>query len=133
MRCDDHVVGSGEDRRALQDGEVERIIVETAGEIRERDEIEFEQIGCDGNHIHLLCSAHPKVAPGQIVRMFKSITAREIFRRKPSVKKSLWGGQFWTDGYYVATVGEGVSWEVVERYVRNQGKPREDLRQFKFF
>ena len=120
-------------RRILLDEDVERMIIETSVEISERYEIEFEQIGCDGNHIHLLCSAHPKIAPGQIVRIFKSITAREIFRRKPSVKKSLWGGQFWTDGYYVATVGEGGSWEVVERYVRNQGKPREDLRQFKLF
>ena len=120
-------------RRSLLNDEDERVIVETPSEISERYEIEFEQIGCDGNHIHLLCSAHPKIAPSQIVQMFKSITAREIFRRKPSVKKSLWGGQFWTDGYYVATVGEGGSWDVVERYVRNQGKPREDLRQFKLF
>ena len=67
------------------------------------------------------------------VRIFKSITAREIFRRKPSVKKALWGGEFWTDGYYVATVGERGNWAVVERYVRNQGKPKDELRQLKLF
>jgi len=128
-----HVVFPVKYRKSLLDEEVVQIITETACGIGERYDIEFEQIGCDGNHIHLLCSAHPKVAPGQIVRVFKSITAREIFRRKPSVKKMLWGGQFWTDGYYVATVGEGGNWEVVERYVRNQGRPREDLRQFKLF
>jgi len=50
-----------------------------------------------------------------------------------SVKRALWGGQFWTDGYYVATVGERGEWKVVERYVRNQGKPREELRQLKLF
>ena len=60
--------------------------METAVEISERYDIEFEQIGCDRDHIHLLCSAHPKVAPGQIVRVFKSITAREIFGRKPGVR-----------------------------------------------
>ena len=120
-------------RKALLDEEVERIIVETARGIEERFDIEFEQIGCDRDHIHILCSAHPKVAPGQIVRVFKSLTAREIFRGKPSVKRSLWGGQFWTDGYYVATVGERGEWKVVERYVRNQGKPREELRQLKLF
>jgi len=120
-------------RKALLDEEVERIIVETAREIEERYDIEFEQIGCDRDHIHILCSAHPKVAPGQIVRVFKSLTAREIFRVKPSVKRSLWGGEFWTDGYYVATVGERGEWSVVERYVRNQGKPREELRQLKLF
>ena len=63
------------------------------------------------------------------MRVFKSSTAREIFRRKPAVKRALWGGEFWTDGYYVATVGEGGSWEVIERYVLNQGKPKDELRQ----
>lgn len=99
----------------------------------ERYDIEFEQMGCDRDHIHILCPAHPKVAPGQIVRVFKSLAAREILRAKPSVKRALWGGQFWTDGYYVATVGERGEWSVVERYVRNQGKPSEELRQLKLF
>jgi len=47
----------------------------------------MEAIGTDQDHIHLLRSAHPKVAPGRIVQLFKSITAREIFRRKPAVKR----------------------------------------------
>jgi putative transposase len=128
-----HVVFPVKYRKALLDEEVVRIIMETARAICERYDMEFEQIGCDGDHIHVLCSAHPKVAPGQIVRLFKSITAREIFRRKPSVRKVLWGGEFWTDEYYVATVGEGANWSVIERYVRSQGKPREDLRQLKLF
>ena len=58
----------------------------------------MEAIGTDNNHIHLLCSAHPKVAPGWIVQIFKSITAREIFRRKPAVKRVLWGGEFGLTG-----------------------------------
>ncbi len=128
-----HVVFPVKYRRALLDEEVVGIIVETAEEIAARYEIEFEQVGCDRDHIHLLCSAHPKVAPGEIVRIFKSLTAREIFRRKPSVKKALWGGEFWTDGYYVAPVGERGNWAVVERYVRNQGKPKDELRQLKLF
>jgi putative transposase len=128
-----HIVFPVKYRKALLDDEVERIIVETAQAISERYDIEFEQIGCDGNHIHLLCSSHPKLAPGQIVRVFKSLTAKEIFRRKPEVKRALWGGQFWTDGYYVATVGEGGGWKVVEKYVRNQGQPRESLRQLCLF
>ena len=79
-----HIVFPVKYRKALLDEDVERIIVETARGIEERYDIEFEQIGCDRDHIHILCSAHPKVAPGQIVRVFKSLTAREIFRGKPS-------------------------------------------------
>lgn len=128
-----HVVFPVKYRRGLLDEVVVEIITQTAMEIQERYDIEFEQIGCDRDHIHLLCSAHPKVAPGQIVRVFKSITARELFRRNPELKRALWGGEFWTDGYYVATVGERGDWSVVERYVKNQGKPKDELRQLKLF
>ena len=55
------------------------------------------------------------------MRLIKSITARELFKRDTDLKKELWGGEFWTDGYYVGTVGENVSWSVVENYVKKQG------------
>lgn len=116
-------------RKALLSEEVLGIIVETVQGIEERYDIEMERLGCDREHIHLLCTAHPKISPGQVVRVFKSITAREIFRRKPELKRELWGGEFWTDGYYVATVGERGDWKLVEEYVKSQGKPKEELRQ----
>ena len=81
-------------RKALPENEVTKIIVETAKTIIERYAIEMEAIGTDKDPIRLLCSAHPKVAPGRIVQIFKSITAREIFPRKPAVKRKLWGGEF---------------------------------------
>ena len=120
-------------RKALLDAAVTMIIQETAAEIAERFPIEMEAIGTDKNHLHLLCSAHPKVAPGRMVQIFKSITAREIVRRKPAVKRVLWGGEFWTDGHYVATVGERANWQTVERYVQRQGQPWENLRQLRMF
>ena len=93
----------------------------------------MEGRGADRDHIHLLCAAHPQIPPGRIVQVFKSITAREIFRRKPAVKRELWGGEFWTDGYYVATVGEGANRDTVEKYIQKQNKPKADLRQSKLF
>jgi len=115
------------------DAEVTAIIQETAQGIAERYAIEMEAIGCDRDHIHLLCGAHPKMAPGRIVQIFKSITAREIFRRKPSIKKELWGGEFWTDGYYVGTVGERANWDTVQEYVQKQSKPKAEIKQLKLF
>ena len=115
------------------DTEITEIIEETAEGIAERYAIEMEAIGCDQDHIHLLCGAHPKLAPGRIVQIFKSITAREIFSRKPSIKKELWGGEFWSDGYYVATVGERGDWGTVEKYIQKQGKPKAELKQLKLF
>ena len=128
-----HIVFPVKYRRALLDEEVTEIIQQTAEGIAERYAIEMEAIGCDKDHIHLLCGAHPKVAPSKIVQIFKSITAREIFNRKPSIKKELWGGEFWTDGYYVATVGERGNWDTVEQYVQKQGKAKAELQQLKLF
>ncbi len=128
-----HMVCPVKYRKALLDEEVTAIIRETAAEIAERFPIEREALGTDKNHIHLLCSAHPKMAPGRIVQIFKSITVREMVRRQPAVKRMWWGGEFWTDGYDVATVGERASWRTVEQYVERQGQPREDLRQLRMF
>ncbi|MCK4356027.1 IS200/IS605 family transposase, partial [Candidatus Bipolaricaulota bacterium] len=107
--------------------EIVQAVKEIALEIQERYEIEMEQIGCDRDHIHVLCRAHPKYAPGQLVRVIKSITARELFKRFPKLRKELWGGEFWADGYYVATVGERGGWDIVERYIRKQGAKPADV------
>jgi putative transposase len=127
-----HLVFPVKYRKALLSTEVGKAIVEIAGEISERYEIEFEQIGCDRDHIHLLCSFHPKYSIGEVVRKFKSITARELFKKYPDLRKELWGGEFWTNGYYVATVGEGGNWNVVKEYVKKQGEDP-DVVQLRLF
>lgn len=124
-----HIVFPVKYRKALLDKEVVEIIKDTAIGIQERYEIEIEAIGMDKDHIHVLCGGHPKMSAGNIVQIFKSITAREIFKRKPSVKKELWGGEFWADGYYVATVGERADLTTVEKYIQRQGKSKEELVQ----
>ncbi|HSB34380.1 MAG TPA: IS200/IS605 family transposase [Nitrospirota bacterium] len=126
-----HIVFPVKYRKALLDKEVVEIIRETAIGIQERYDIEIERMGMDNDHIHVLCGAHPKIAAGRIVQVFKSITAREIFRRKPAVKRDLWGGEFWSDGYYAGTVGDHGDRGSVERYNVSQGKPREELKQLK--
>ena len=88
-----HMVFPVKYRKALLDEAGTTMIQETAAEIAERFPIEREVMGTDKNHFYLRCSAHPKVAPGRIVQIFKRITAREIFRRKPAVKRVLWGGE----------------------------------------
>lgn len=127
-----HLVFPVKYRKALLSESVEQAIKEITKEMSERYEIDFERVGCDKDHIHILCSFHPKYSIGETVRKFKSITARELFKRFPELKKSLWGGEFWSSGYYASTVGEGGNWSVVEKYVRNQGKdPKvEQLRLF---
>ena len=128
-----HIVFPVKYRKALLREDITLAINHLAEEISQRYDIEFEKIGCDKDHIHILASFPPKYAGSDVVRMFKSITARELFKQFPLLKKDLWGGEFWSDGFYFATVSERGNWNVVERYVANQGKTMEELRQFGLF
>jgi len=121
-----HLVMPVKYRKALLVEEIRQWLKEIVKGIEERYGLEIERMGCDQDHVHILCSAHPKYSPGQLVRVFKSVSAKELFRRFPAIKKDLWGGEFWSDGYYVGTVGERGNWEVVEKYIKEQGRtPRE--------
>ena len=122
-----HIVFPVKYRKALLRPAIEERIKQLSKEIEERYEITMEQIGLDQDHIHLLCSFHPKYSVGSVVQKFKSITARELFKTFPELKKELWGGEFWSDGYYVGTVSEKGNWKAVEKYVKNQGKKPEDI------
>src|SRR5680860_1084662 len=45
----------------------------------------------------------------------------EVFLRCPEVKKQLWGGEFWGKGYFVNTVGQHGTENVIAKYVKEQG------------
>jgi len=122
-----HIVFPVKYRKALLTGDVTLAIPEIAKEISERYDIEFEKIGCDVNHVHLLLSFKPSLSTSEVVGIFKSITAKELFRRFPQLKRDLWKGQFWSDGFYMATVGERGNWNVVKQYIQNQGKTSESV------
>lgn len=64
----------------------------------------------------------PTNSPKKIINSVKSITSNEIFRLHPEVKMKLWGGRFWTSGYYVNTVGQYGNEEVIKKYLQNQGR-----------
>ena len=104
---------------------VDDSLKEVCLEIAKRYEIHFVEIGTDKDHIHFLVQSVPMYSPTQIVRIIKSITGREIFKHTPSVKKQLWGGEFWTKGYFVNTIGQKGNEEAIAQYVRNQGRESE--------
>ena len=120
-----HIVCPTKYRRVVIDDNVENTIKETCIEISNRYEIEFIEIGTEGDHVHFLLQSVSKYAPTQIVTIIKSIIAREVFKKNPEVKKKLWGGEFWTDGYYISTVGMHGNETVIKYYVKNQGKEKE--------
>jgi len=83
---------------------------------------QFVEIGTDEDHVHFLVQSVPTMAVSKIVQTIKSITAREVFKNHPEVKKQLWGGNFWTSGFYANTVGQYGNKDVIRKYVENQGR-----------
>ena len=91
-------------------------------DIFKRYEIRFLETGTEGDHGHFLIQSISSYSPTKIVIKVKNIAARAIFSRVPSVKKQLWGGEFWSDGYFVSTVGEHAKEDIIRQYIRNQGQ-----------
>lgn len=120
-----HMVCPAKYRRIIFTQEVDEQLKEICLEISRRYEIEFIEIGTDLDHVHFLIQSVPMYSPTRIAKVIKSITAREIFKRLPMVREQLWGGEFWTKGYFINTVGQNGNEETISAYVRNQGREKE--------
>ena len=128
-----HLVCPTKYRKAVITPDVDAKLKKICEEISLRYEIEFLEIGTDSDHVHFLVQSVPMYSPTKIVRTIKSITAKEIFRQMPEVKKQLWGGEFWSDGYYISTVGAHSSEEAMKAYVKNQGGVKDSTQPSLFF
>lgn len=102
-------------------------------DIEDRFHLLFETLGFDEDHVHFLIeSLTTTYSPARIFQIVKSITAREIFKRHPEIKKELYHGEFWSDGDYIGTVGEGANADIIRGYIRRQGRKVEQLKLFDF-
>lgn len=120
-----HIVCPSKYRRAVFIGEVDNILREICLEIADRYEIIFLEIGIDKDHVHFLVQSVPMYSPKKIVQIIKSITAKEIFKRCLEVKEQLWGGKFWSSGYFISTVGKHGDEDMIAHYVKKQGRKDE--------
>ena len=120
-----HVVCPAKYRRVVFDEVVDEKLKEVCLEISKRYEIRFLEIGVDKDHVHFLVQFVPMYSAKRIVQIVKSITGREILKGCPGVKKKLWGGEFWSDGYFVNTVGQYGNENTIQQYIQAQGREKE--------
>jgi len=120
-----HFVCPAKYRRVLFSRSVDKSLKEICLEISKRFEISFIEIGTDNDHVHFLIQSIPMQSPTRIIQTVKSITAKQIFKLHPEVKQKLWGGEFWTKGFYVNTVGRQGNEDSIQAYVKAQGKEKE--------
>ena len=115
-----HIVCPAKYRKAVFTKEVAKTLKEVCLEIQECYEIEFLEIGVDKDHVHFLVQSVPKLSPTKIVSTIKSITGKAMFERHTELKKQLWGGNFWTEGFFVNTVGRSNCETAITEYIKNQ-------------
>ena len=120
-----HLVFPLKYRKSVITNEIGNGLKQICLEISERYEVHFIEIGYESNHVHFLVQSVPSYSVSKIIRMIKSITAKQLFQRYPEIKAKLWGGKFWTSGYYANTVGQYSNEEVIRAYVKNQGMEQE--------
>ena len=122
-----HLVFPAKYRRVVFDRAVEEVLKDVCLELEKRYQAHFLEIGTDKDHVHFLVQSVPTYSVTKLVTLIKSITAREIFRRYPQVKKQLWGGELWTDGYFASTVEKHGDESKIARYVKAQGLEYDQL------
>ena len=124
-----HFVCPAKYRRKIFTEAVEQSLKQVCNDIAEAYEILFVEIGADEDHVHFLVQSIPMLSPKQIIQIIKSLTARHLLKRHPEITEMLWGGKFWTSGYYVNTVGRHGNEESIRRYVQNQGRIYKQLQR----
>jgi len=114
-------------------GDVRERVEELFYEIAENHEIEIDTIEIAEDHVHLFVTFPPRMSISNVVGKLKSITASEILREHPEVKRELWGGHFWQVGYFVRTSGDQVTTEMIRNYIEYHKNEEKSPKQLKLF
>lgn len=120
--CEYHLVFSTKYRRKIFNDGIFSYMKERLNQVKEHyPELDILEINHDVDHIHILISIPPKMSVGQVVRILKSNSSRDLKKKFPFLKKVYWGTDgVWSDGYFVSTVG--VTADIIRKYIEHQGE-----------
>ena len=119
-----HLVWIPKYRKQILAGELAQYTKEVLQRIADEYGFWVDTMEVMGDHVHVLLEAPPRYSPARVVQIMKSISAREVFQRFPQLRKQLWAGELWGDGYFVRSVGDQVTSEVIRRYIEYQVQER---------
>jgi len=84
------------------------------------------------DHVHVFVSAPPRWSPAELVNVLKSVSAKQLFKEFPRLRKAMWGGELWRSGSFVRATGAAVTAAVIQRYIRYQRSHDAGPRQRRF-
>jgi len=127
-----HLVWVPKYRKHVFDDEMREYVKEVFRQIAEEYEFSIDIMEVMEDHVHVFIEAPPRYSPSDIVQTMKSISAREVFKRYPKLRKQLWAHELWNDGYFVRSVGDKVTADIIRKYIEYQTR-QDDASQLKMF
>ena len=98
---------------------VEQILKECAAQY----DMKIDRIACLSDHVHMSISAPPRIAPFRMAQILKSVSTKLLIQEFPWLTtKFYWGKEIWAQGYFVRSVGPGLTKEQIDRYVLEQSE-----------
>ena len=115
-----HLVWIPKYRKRVLGGEISEFVKEVFGRIAEEYGLCIDTMEVMEDHVHVFVEAPPRYSPAEVVQILKSISAREVFKKFPKLRKQLWAGELWSDGYFARSVGDKVTAEIIRKYIEYQ-------------
>lgn len=128
-----HLVWSPKYRRWILRGDIRETVKAIFEEIALNHEIEIDTLEIAEDHVHLFLSFPPRYSIAEVVGKLTGISASVVFKRHPEVEEELWGGEFWEDGYFVRTVGDKVTADLIRKYIKYHREQEKSPKQLKLF
>jgi len=86
-------------------------------QIAEEYEFRIDTMEVIEDHVHVFIEVIPRHSPARVVQVMESISAREVFKEFPEMRKQFWAGELWSDGHFVRSVGDEVTADVIRKYI----------------
>ena len=125
-----HLVWCPKYRKKILVAEIRPRVKELFYEIASHFDFEINRCEVSEDHVHILISFPPRYSVARVVGILKSISGSNIFREFSKVKKRLWGGHFWEQGYFYRTAGEQVTDDVIRNYIEHHSFSKDQLKMF---
>ena len=111
-------------KKVFEDKKTQEEVALLFREITLHYDLEVGEVEVLSDHVHLSVTAPPRIAPSEAVAILKSMSTKMLFRKYKWLRKHYWGGEVWAGGYFVRSVGTGITRETVEKYLKEQSEEK---------